>query len=175
MSIKLLKTKHIYKGRLLHLTLDTLLVGKEHIFRETIHHPGSCAIMPLTDDGKIVLVRQYRYSAKTELLEIPAGAIEPEETPYQCAIRELKEEVGIKAKSLKKILDFYPCPGYSSERIHLFVGRKLQRVEKSPESDELINTQTMRIKDAIRLVKTGRIKDAKTIIGLLFLKERFSG
>lgn len=174
MSIRLISSKRIYKGRLIDLTLDTLCVRKTHIFRETIHHPGSCVIIPQLEDGSIIFVRQFRYPAGKELLEIPAGGIEKDETPHQCAARELKEEVGYKAGFWKKLLDFYPCPGYSTEKLHLFLARNLKPVSiRKSDTDELIKTYIINFKDAVKLIKNGKIKDAKTIIGLMLLKEGY--
>lgn len=170
-SIKLINTKRIYKGRLLDLTFDTLRVQRTNIFRETVHHPGSCVVLPQIKDGGIVFVRQYRHPAGRYLLEIPAGGIEKGETPQQCAKRELKEEAGYKARYWKKLLDFYPCPGYSTERLYLFLARGLEPVLKELEPDELIKTYIIHLNDALKLIKSGKIKDAKTIIGLMLLKE----
>lgn len=172
--MKILNTTTLYKGRLVKLTLDELSIGKKRIFREVIHHPGSSAVIPQLSNGKILMIRQYRHPAKKYILEIPAGGIEKGETPKQCAMRELKEEVGYRAGRLIKFFTFYPSPGYSTERLHLFLATDLRAVSANLEADELIRLKALYLDEAVRLIKTGKIIDAKTIIGLILLFNKCS-
>ena len=121
--------------------------------------------IPLLED-KVILVRQFRYAASTELLEIPAGTLEQGEDPEICASRELEEETGYRCNELDKILECFVAPGYSTERIHFYLARKLERSKMNTEEDEHIEVEMMPIARAIEKVRRGEIRDAKTVCGL---------
>jgi ADP-ribose pyrophosphatase len=123
-------------------------------------------MVPVLEDGRVVLVRQYRYAAATELLEIPAGTLEPDEAPDECARRELEEETGYKCEELKKMLEIFLAPGYSTEKIHIYLARGLSETKTRMEEDERINIERVPISTALEMVRSGKIQDAKTISGL---------
>lgn len=145
--------------------------GRESI-REVVAHPGAVAVVPLTDDGQVVLIEQWRYAAGGPLLEIPAGTLEPNEDPTTCAARELAEEIGCKAGRLQLLGSFFVSPGYSSERIHLFLATRLQPVDGRREPDERIEQILKPLHEAVAMVAEGQIEDAKTIIGILLAAQK---
>jgi ADP-ribose pyrophosphatase len=134
--------------------------------REVVEHRGAAAIVPLLDDDVVVLVRQYRYAIGSDLLEIPAGTLEKSEAPEVCARRELEEETGYRCSELVKILECYVAPGYSSEKIHFFLAKKLERSVMKTEEDERINVELLPIAVALDKVRNGEIHDAKTVCGI---------
>ena len=141
-------------------------------YRDIVRHPGAVAIVPVLPDGRIVLVRQYRYAAGKPLLEIPAGTLEEGEDPLECARRELIEETGYEASELTAILSCYMAPGYSDEVIHFYEARGLREVGMSPEEDESIEVEVSEIGEIIRMIEENIIEDAKTIIGIRCLREK---
>lgn len=138
--------------------------------REIVNHPGAAAIIPVLNKNKIIFVRQYRKAVEKELLEIPAGTLEQNESPLNCAKRELTEETGYKAGKIKKIMEFYPAPGYTSEKIHIFAATDLKQVGSNSEPDEFIKTVVIDNAQIKKLYRAGRINDSKTLIGLSALK-----
>ncbi len=159
----------IYRGRVAALRVDQVRLPSGRIgHREIIEHPGAAAIVPLTNDDHVVLVRQYRKAAEDTLLEIPAGALEPGESPLQCAQRELAEETGLRASSMTPLVAFIPSPGILTEIITIFLARGLSPVAGTPDSDEeglrVVRLPRMQIP---ALIDSGEIRDAKSLIGLL--------
>jgi len=144
--------------------------GKTHL-REVVEHRGAAAIVPVTQDKNVVLVRQYRYAVGTELLEIPAGTLEPGETPKECAVRELEEETGYKAREFKKIMEVFMVPGYSTEKITLYLAEGLVKSKMQTEEDEKITVETIPLDSALDKVRSGEICDAKSVCGLLRASE----
>ena len=130
--------------------------------------------MPVTADGRLVLVRQYRYAVQQDLLEIPAGHIDPGESPDEAARRELIEETGYTAGTWRKLADFFPAPGFTDERMHLFLATGLRPGEPSPEDDESIECVSIPLEEALDLVRKGEVADAKTLVALLW-REAFGG
>jgi ADP-ribose pyrophosphatase len=135
--------------------------------RDVVDHPGAVAIVPVLDDSRLVLVRQFRYAAGRELLEIPAGTLERGEKPDDCASRELREETGYEADSMRRLLSCFTAPGYSNEVIHLYVATGLRRGEMETEEDEEIEVEEVGLDEALRMIEENRIEDAKTIVGVL--------
>jgi ADP-ribose pyrophosphatase len=162
-----LDSKTVYRGRLLQVLEDEVRMpdGKTGR-RECVRHPGAVAMIPLLDDETVILVWQFRYAMGRHFYELPAGKIDPGEEPLQTARRELREECGYEAASWRQLTTLHPCIGYSDERIELYLARDLVRVEHAPEEGEFIEQVTLRIGLALEWVKTGRITDVKTIIGL---------
>jgi nudix-type nucleoside diphosphatase (YffH/AdpP family) len=138
--------------------------GKSTV-REVVEHRGAAAIVPLLQD-KVVLVRQFRYAAGSELLEIPAGTLEQGEDPEACAMRELEEETGYKCDELRKMLECFMAPGYSTEKIHFYLARNLEPSKMRTEDDERIQTEAIPIATAMEKIRNGEIHDAKTVCGL---------
>ncbi len=165
--------KYIYSGKILNLRVDTVILpGGKSVVREIVEHRGAAAVVPVLGDGRFVLVKQYRKPVEEFLLEIPAGKIEGGESPADCARRELEEETGYSAEYLDKILEFYPSPGYSSERITIFRARGLMAAEKTPDSDEFIEILEPDCAVVMEFIRNGKIKDGKTIAGILFVLSR---
>ena len=165
-----IKSKKIYKG-VIGFNVDTVkLINGKTASREYTVHPGASAVLPLTDDGCIIFVEQYRYPVKTVTLELPAGKLKKGQTPLACAKAELAEETGYRAKSIKKLLDFNPSCAFSDEILHIFTATGLTQGKTNPDDDEFVNTKKIPVEKAFELVKQGKIRDSKTIIGLLYYK-----
>jgi len=128
-KFKLRKSREIYRSKIIRLCDDEIeLADGRRLRREILHHPGAVAILPVLEKGKVILIKQFRYAAGDFLWEIPAGTLENGETPSQCARRELKEEIGYSARRLKRMVNFYPSPGVSSELIYIFKASQLIKV-----------------------------------------------
>ncbi|MDR3108519.1 MAG: NUDIX hydrolase [Planctomycetaceae bacterium] len=136
--------------------------------RDVIVHPGAVVILPLLDDGQVVLLRQFRVSVEERLIELPAGTLEPPELPYETARRELLEETGYTAGSLVEASHFYSSPGILRETMHLFVAKDLIAGPTNLEDGEDIEVFTVPLEKAVDMVYSGEIKDSKTIIGVLW-------
>ena len=160
-------SSRVYEGRVLNFRIDQLLLyDRRATTREIVEHRGAAAILPLLGDNRVILVRQYRYAVKEELLEVPAGTLEPGEAPEECARRELEEETGYTCREVTKILECFVAPGYSTEKIHFYLARGLVRSEPKTEADEHITSEAMSISQALEKVRSGEIRDAKTICAL---------
>lgn len=130
-----MKSEKVYEGKVLNLKIDTVeLPDKGYSKREIVEHPGGVAIITITANREMVLVKQYRKAVEDFVLEIPAGKLEVNEEPRETAIRELREETSLEAKKLSYITEFYTSPGYSSEKIHLFLAEDLIEVDPQPDS-----------------------------------------
>ena len=164
------KRQEIYKGRIVNLIVDeiTTTTGIETI-REVFHHPGGAAVVPVLPNGKILLVKQFRYPMQEILLELPAGKIDPGEAPETTAARELEEEVGYTAGSLKKMAEFYSTPGFCDEKIHLYLGEDLRPCQAGGDHDEELEVLSFTLPELMELIRSRKINDAKTIIGIQFL------
>ena len=163
-------TSPIFAGKILKLRVDTVkLPNGREATREVIEHAPAVAIVPITDDGQVVFVRQYRYPVGEVLLEVPAGKLDDGELPHECASRELEEETGFTARSMEEVGAFYTTPGFSNELMHLFIARGLSRHAPRPDEDEFISTELIPIERALDMAKSGQIRDAKTLAGLLML------
>lgn len=164
---KTLKKEYIYNGKILAVRKDqVLLPNGNSAIREVVEHSGGSAIY-CEKDGKILLVKQFRYPYKEELYEIPAGKLNEGETPEQTAIRELEEEGGIKAKSVEKLFDIYPTPAYTNEIIRIFKAKDFVEAQIKLDEDEFLTVEWIDKNVAKNMVNNGEIKDAKTIIAIL--------
>ena len=134
-----------------------------------VRHPGAVAVVPVDDDGKVVLIKQYRPTIGDWLIEIPAGNLEPGESPEECAKRELLEEAGVEAGELRKVMELYLAPGYSDEVLHVFVAKRLSFKEARPTEEELLEVVHVGLEDAVKMVMKGEVRDAKTVASLLHL------
>ena len=165
--------KRVYTGRVLSLDVDEVQEpGNIVATREVVRHQGSVAALPVHDDGRIVLIRQYRYAGDQVLWEIPAGRLELREDPKTGASRELEEEVGLRAGRLEPWAEAFTTPGFCDEILYLFRASDLEAIPPRPEADEQIEIRVMPLEDAKRLVRAGEIRDAKTLLALLFEAER---
>lgn len=163
---KTMKTEKIYEGKILNLRIDMVeLPDKKYSKREIVEHPGAVAIAALTDDNEIILVKQYRKAVEKELVEIPAGMLEIAEEPREAAVRELKEETGFSADKMEYICEFYTSPGFTNEKLYLFLATGLKAGESHPENDEYIDVLKFKLDNLVDMVWKGQILDSKTIIG----------
>jgi ADP-ribose diphosphatase len=168
--VKIVKSRTIYAGRAVTLKLESLIEpGGVKVKREVVCHPGSVVLLPLFPDGRVLLVRQYRHAAGQALWELPAGTLEPGESPRHAAARELVEETGHKARTLKLLCKFFPSPGILNEKMHLFAARGLTPATASPDSDERISVRSFTRAELRWMVLAARIRDGKTLAGLLWL------
>lgn len=169
-------SSEVFSGRLVKLRVDRVRLpdGRETT-REVVVHRGAVAVVPMTDDGKVIMVRQYRQAAGEILMEIPAGTLEPGEDPAECAHREVQEEIGYHSDDLTLLFRSYLAPGYSTEMLHTFLARKLTRAAADKDADEFIEIVEAPISEALRFIETGQIKDAKTICGILMAVRRLQG
>jgi ADP-ribose pyrophosphatase len=133
---------------------------------EIIRHPGAVAVVPLKDDGTVLLIRQYRHAAGGYIYEVPAGKLDPGEEPRHCAARELEEEVGHRASCLTHLLSFYTTPGFTDEVIHLFLATGLTPGTQKLDHDEVLDVVEMPLDETVQRIADGTIRDGKTIIGL---------
>lgn len=173
MSLKVHNITNIYNGKIFNVALEKVTLPNGVIKdREVIRHPGAAAMVPLLDDGNVVLVKQHRHAVNDYLWEIPAGTLEPHEEPLACAGRELIEETGYEAKDFDKLTEILPAPGYTDEHIHIFLATGLTLGEQRLEDDEILTVQPTPFDKAIEMIKTGEIQDAKTIVGLLLTSMR---
>ncbi|HXW94892.1 MAG TPA: NUDIX hydrolase [Nitrososphaerales archaeon] len=167
----ILSSNILYSGRAVRLRVDRVkLPSGRETSREIIEHPGSVGILPLPTGNTILLIRQYRHAVGGTIWEIPAGTMEPGETPRECAGRELEEETGYRAGSLRPLFDCYAAPGYSMELMHVFLARGLKPTEQRPEEDEIISVEPVDGEKAFRMIRSGQIRDAKTICALSYLR-----
>jgi ADP-ribose pyrophosphatase len=173
-SLKVLSSKSVFKGRVFEVTRDQVQEPNGvTAIREVIRHSGSVVVLAVDDSGpesRILLERQYRYAAQDYLLELPAGRIDPGENPLAAGKRELLEETGYAAKQWKRALFFYPSPGFLEETMTIFLARGLKPGIAQPEDDERIEHDLLPLSDVMRLILSGKIRDGKTIAGVLWFQ-----
>jgi ADP-ribose pyrophosphatase len=164
----------IYRGRVMTVRVDEVLQASgRRARREIVEHPGAAAVVALTDDAHVIMVRQYRKAVERTLLEIPAGTLEPGEAPDACARRELVEECGLRADTMAPLITFIPSPGLLSEQITIYVARGLHLVpQPSIEEEEGLRSERVPLVRVQELIDAGEIHDAKTLIGLLLAARR---
>ncbi|HLA83965.1 MAG TPA: NUDIX hydrolase [Thermoguttaceae bacterium] len=141
--------------------------GRRHV-RQVVRHPGAVVILPVLDDGRICLIENYRVSVDQTLLELPAGTREPDEDPATTALRELAEETGYRAKKIEPVVEFFMSPGILDERMHLFFATGLTSGEQDLQGGEQIKPRLTTWDETLRLMRAGEIRDAKTLVGLLY-------
>ena len=160
-------TRNIYTGKVVTLNIDTVrLPNGETVELETIRHPGAAAVVPLKDNGTVVLIRQFRHAAGGFIYEIPAGKLHPGEDPLHCAARELEEEVGYRASSFELLSSIFTAPGFADEVIHVYKATGLTTGRQQLDRDEVLDVIEMPIAEAVARIEDGTIRDAKTIVGL---------
>jgi len=168
-------TRHIFSGRVVNLRLETVtLPNGATVEMELIRHPGAAAIIPMKDDGTVMLIRQYRHAVGGFILEIPAGKLDPGEEPRDCAARELEEEIGLRAALLEPVITFFTTPGFTDEVIHIFKATGLTPGIQKLDRDEVLDVIELPLERAIAQIADGTIRDGKTIVGLqtVYLRER---
>lgn len=168
LSETLVDRRDVFQGRVISLHVDRvrLATGREAT-REVVDHPGGVAVLPVLEDGRIVLVRQYRHAAGTVLWEVPAGKLEPGETPFDCARRELEEETGLAAERWTARGHAFTTPGFCNEVLHLFIADGCRFGKPHPDEDEQLAPVVMAPDDVTQLIATGAIQDFKTLVLLL--------
>ena len=163
------KSEKIFEGRILNLRIDTVeLENQKYAKREIVEHKGASAVIAINDKDELLLVKQYRKAVEEFLYELPAGLINVAEEPLECALRELREETGYEAQTIKKVFEFYSSPGFSNEKIHLFMAENLNFISTKFDEDEFIEISSFSREEAKKMIDSGRITDSKTLIGLLY-------
>ncbi|MCB9710302.1 MAG: NUDIX hydrolase [Nitrospiraceae bacterium] len=164
---RLISSERMYTGKVLKLDLDTVeLPNGKTTTLEILRHPGASAVVPLTSDGRVVLIRQLRHAAGGFIYEIPAGKLDHQEDPTVCAARELEEEVGYCAGTLTLLTSIWTAPGFTDEVIHIYQASDLQRGKQHLDHDEVLEVVEWPLEVALSKIHDGTIRDAKTIIGL---------
>ena len=168
-QVRVISSRTVYDGRVVKLRVDRVVEpGGIEATREVVGHPGSVVVLPRLEDGRIVLVRQFRYAAGRALWELVAGGLEPREPVLKAARRELREETGYRARCVKRLLSFFPTPGFVAERMHLVEATGLTLGDARPESDERIEVGLFPMQQVRAMLKSGRIQDGKTLVGLFW-------
>ena len=164
---KTISSQKVFEGRVFNVTVDTVREGELTYQREVVHHGGSAVIVPVFDDGTVALVRQYRHPTVRYLLEAPAGTLADGERPEVGAERELQEELGLVAGRLEKLSEFFVSPGFCEEKMWVYLATELVQGAQRLEADEILDIVRLPISEALEMITSGEIQDAKTIIGLM--------
>jgi ADP-ribose pyrophosphatase len=166
---KILKSTVVYEGPVFGVRRDEVLEpGGMRATREVVTHSGSVVVLTVLDDGRVVLIRQYRHAARQYLWELVAGRIDAGETPKRAAARELLEETGYRAKRFSVFLDVFPTPGFVEERMFILLAEGLKAGEAQPEEDEKIEVRTYSVKELKQMIRGRRLRDAKSVAGILY-------
>lgn len=166
------RRREIYRGTVIHLVTERVVLPNGHeMDLEIIHHPGASAVVPLTAEGEVILIRQYRHAVGGFILEVPAGKLSPGEPPERCAERELTEEAGVIAGRLTRLASIVTTPGFTDEVIHLYLAEDLRASRTAHEPSEVITLVRRPLADCIEMIEAGTITDAKSVCAL-FLAER---
>jgi ADP-ribose pyrophosphatase len=169
---RIISSQKVFEGRVFNVTVDTVRQGELTYQREVVHHHGSAVILPVFDDGTVALVRQYRHPAVRYLLEAPAGTLDEGERPDDGAARELQEELGLVAARMEKLSEFFVSPGFCEEKMWVFLATELTQGAQRLEEDEILDVVRLPINDALEMITSGEIQDAKTIIALILAAPR---
>lgn len=160
-------SRTVFRGKLLQVQVDRVRLGGRTVEREVVHHPGAVAVVAVTPEREAILVRQYRHPVRARLWEIPAGTLGPGEKPLAAARRELEEETGYRAERWLKLAEVYTTPGFCTEKMVIYLARDLREGEASPEEDEDLQVCRVPWGEIPEWIRSGRLQDAKTILGLL--------
>ena len=172
MGFRILSTDEIYRGRVFRLSRNRVRLPNGRVaMLDLIEHPGAVAVVPLLDDGRVVLLRQFRLAARGDSWEIPAGTREPGEPPAVTARREVAEETGYTARRLKPLLRFFAAPGVSTEMMYLYLATGLTPGRAAPEVYECLKPKVVTLARALAMIKEGKVRDAKSIIGLMATRD----
>ncbi|MBI5209254.1 MAG: NUDIX hydrolase [Elusimicrobia bacterium] len=163
----------IYRGHCVNFRADRVrLPNGKTALREYMDHPGAVAVVPFLDPRTVVLVRQYRFPVRAITLELPAGKLDAKEAPLACIRRELREETGYTARKITQLLDFWPTPAFANERLRIYLAEGLSPGRLCLDPDEFLEVVVLPFKKALSLVRAGKIRDSKTVIGLLACAQR---
>lgn len=169
---RVVERRTLYSGRILKLDVDRVVEPSGHeVTREVVRHAGSVVLLPVTRDGKLVLVRQYRYAVDSFVLEVPAGTLDSGEEPEKAARRELAEETGYVAGRLDKLGEYHPSPGFLDELMHVYLAVDLEKGEPSPEEDEELELVELPLEQVYARASAGELRDGKTLVGLSLLRD----
>jgi ADP-ribose diphosphatase len=172
----LLHDREVFRGRILSLhERDVLLPNGRRARLSIVEHPGAVAIVPVHDNGDVVLLRQFRLAAGGEIWEIPAGTRESGEAPARTARRELAEETGLRARRWSRLGEFFTAPGFCTERMTVYLARGLEPATAERDADEILRPRRVPFREALRMADRGLIRDAKTIAGLHLARRRLDG
>lgn len=165
--------RNVFRGRVLTLNVERVQLPNGQVAElEIAHHPGGAAVVAIDAEGRVCLLRQFRHAAGGWLTELPAGKLDGGEPPLECARRELAEEAGVSARRWEKLGEFFSSPGVLTEVIHLFLAQDLEPADASPEDHEVLEVTWVPLRDAVDLAASGRLQDGKSLIGLLWARER---
>lgn len=172
---KRISSETVYRGKILNLRVDSVeLPNGKMTAREVVEHAGAVAVVAQNGEGRLLMVRQFRYPVGKALLEIPAGKIEKGEDPLLCAARELTEETGYEAGEMKHLLSFFSTPGFSDEILHVYLAGDLIYRGENPDEDEFIQVEEVPVERAVEMIGSGEICDAKSIVGILAAKNAYT-
>jgi len=164
-----LPSLNIFKGRIINLREDKVSLPNGKITtREIIEHPGAVVVLAINKKKEIIMIKQFRKAAEEVIWELPAGTLEKNEKLIDCARRELEEETGYYSQKITKIITYFSTPGFSDEKLTFFIAEDLEKRNKNEDEDEFIQVENVKISDALKMIKENVIKDAKTIIGILY-------
>ncbi|HJV45906.1 MAG TPA: NUDIX hydrolase [Bacillota bacterium] len=171
---KTIDSKEIYQGKIISVHLEQVeLPNGKQASREIVRHPGAVAIVAITEDGRIVMVRQFRKPLDQTIFEIPAGKLEKGEDPLACAKRELIEETGYSAQEMKAIVSFYTSPGFADEFIYIYEAKGLTVGEATPDEDEFVDLHLLTLEEAMDKITSGEIIDAKTVFAVYYWQNQY--
>ena len=172
---KTLDSKRIYEGRIINLRVDKVTVVSGTSTREIVEHNGGAVIAAVTDDNKIIMVKQFRKPMESPILEVPAGKLDGDEDPADAALRELSEETGYSAGKLEKLTEFYPSVGYTTEVLHIYLATDLKPGACHPDENEVLEVMEMDLEEVYRMVMHGKIHDGKTIAAVMMARDKLRG
>jgi len=173
---RVVSRRRVYEGKVVALDVDLVEEpGGVQAVREVVRHRGSVAVLPVHDDGRVVLVRQYRYPVDAKVWELPAGRLDPGESVEEGARRELEEEVGLQPARLEPLSVFYTTPGFCDETMYLFRATTLRSVPPRPDADERIEAGVFTLEEARDMIRRGEVREGKTLVALLLETERRAG
>ena len=168
---KKLSSEEIFAGRIMYVHRDTVsLPDGSAAVREIVEHPGGVAVIPVDENGDVWCVRQYRYAYATDMLEVPAGKLEPDEDPLECAVRELSEETGLRAENYTFLGKLYPSPGYCRETLYLYLATDLTHGEAHLDEGEFLHVERIPLRELFAMVMDNALPDAKTAMAVLKAK-----
>lgn len=172
---KTIKSQTIYQGEILTLRVDTVeLPDNKQSKREIVEHSGGVAVVAINDKQEVVLVRQYRKALEDFILELPAGKLDDGEDPLECARRELKEETGYQSKNIELLCETYPSPGFSKEKIYIYLAQDLIQGKAQLDEGEYLEVEKINIDKFIEMINNNEIKDSKTITGMLMAQNKLN-
>lgn len=171
MTFETITSEQIYKGRAFNVRSDQVRLPNGRVTHlDIVEHVGAVTLIPIDEQGRILFVRQYRHAAGRLLLELPAGTLEEDEPPVECARREIREETGMAAESLEKVGEFFLAPGYSTEYMYVYIATGLHHDPLPGDQDEILSLVPLNIEKTYRYIYDGKIKDAKSIAALMLAR-----